>query len=160
MHCRFVLGLVIVLADLGCSKSRSDERTPPIKTEAASKPANGAADRLVDSMTEYVVTIATVPFTGDCEAWSNAALKAEPIMLSIQTQMQAIASSPDHDAIKADVKTRGPAQAEAALKAKGMTMADYEAQEAKIHSTCKGNPAFEAAMPHIAMKKKSPPASP
>jgi hypothetical protein len=112
------------------------------------------ADRLVASMTEYVRTLAAIPFTGDCVAWSNAALKVEPIMLRIQEQMRVVASSPDRDAIKHDVRTRAPIAAEAALKAQGMTMSDYEALEQKVHATCKGNAEFEAAMPRIAMQKK------
>jgi hypothetical protein len=104
-------------------------------------------------MVEYVVTLAAIPFTGDCVAWSNAALKVEPIMLSIQDQMKALVSSPERDAVKIDVQTRAPVATEAALKAKGMTMADFEALEMKVHSTCKGNATFEAAMPRIAMKK-------
>ena len=156
---------LIAIASIACSKSQPAERSAPAKSAETAKPAEAArpaeatrtADRLIASMAEYVTTLATIPFTGDCVAWSNAALKAEPIMLSIQDQMKVLASSPERDALRSDVQTRGPAAAEAALKTKGMTMADYDELENKVQSTCKGNAAFEAAMPRIAMKKKAPP---
>lgn len=154
-----------MIAGVACSKSPPSEPSAPAKSAESAKPAEAArptdatntADRLIASMTDYVMTLAAIPFTGDCVAWSNAALKAEPLMLSMQEQMKELASSPNRDAIKSDVQRRGPAAAAAALKAKGMTMADFEALEDKVHSTCKGSSAFEAAMPRIAMKKKAGP---
>jgi hypothetical protein len=150
---------LIVIAGMACSKSQPAKPAETAKPAEAASPSEAAstADRLIASMTEYVMTLAAIPFTGDCVAWSNAALKAEPIMLSIQDQMKALASNPERDAIKSDVQMRAPAAAEDALKMKGMTMAHYEELEQRVHSTCRGNAAYEAAMPRIAMKRQAAP---
>jgi hypothetical protein len=153
---------LLMFAGLACSEPQPAPHSAPAKPVEVAKPVKaakpaGPADQLVESMVDYVMTIAAIPFTGDCEAWVKAALNAEPIMLRLRQEMTALASNPDRDAIRADVEARAPAASEAALKARGLTLADYDSQEVKIHTTCKGNAAFEAAMPRIAMKKKSAP---
>jgi hypothetical protein len=159
------VGLLIVAVGAACGAARparpahTEPSPAPAPAPSAPPPAPSAqnlADRLVETMVEYVTIIAFIPFDGDCAAWAKAALQAEPLVLRMKDQIRVVGTRPDRDAIKADVTTRAIQRAQVALEAKGMQMADYDALEQKVMSTCQGNPDFEAAIARVALKKATP----